>query len=258
MSGRELERVRLLDADPDLGVAVPAHDLEDATERSAVGTRTFSRGVWTPADQLEADVVLYVLSGAMARRVSVEGRSSLEILGPGQVLRPRLAAGEDTVAAQAAWRVLAPSWVGVLDSRFWERMARYNSVWLALMDRSLLRSRALSMRLAIVGVPNLAVRLRLFLWHLADSYGRVGERGVIIDLPLSHEMLAELLSASRPSISKAMKELERSGDLSRVDGKRVVLHGEYAPATAASFGKAVAMGTLAEKAASVGSLAWPL
>jgi CRP/FNR family cyclic AMP-dependent transcriptional regulator len=197
-----------------------------AAERSAIGTVTLSRGGWGPSSPMDGHAALYVLNGLIARRVLIEGRSATELLGPGTLLRPGFAV-EETIAIGTAWRVLGPTWVGILDGAFWNRMSAYPSVWLRLLDRELLRSRSLCLRLAIVRIPNLATRVLLLLWHLADSYGSVSDRGVTVHLPLSHETLAELVSASRPSVSRAVKQLERSGRVSRAENRDYVLHGRF-------------------------------
>lgn len=216
------------------------------------------RGEWSAQEQGAPDLSLYIISGVMARRVSVEGRSSLELLGPGQLLRPTLGGAADTVASELAWKVLAPTWVGVLDHDFWRRLSPYPAVWLALLDRGLGRARSLSMRLAIVGVPNLATRVRLLLWHLADNYGRVTERGVVLDLRLSHGVLAELVSASRPSVSKAIKDLERRGELSRSATGGYVLHGAFVSPAVTARANAATVTSLLEKAVAVSAVSWPL
>ena len=52
------------------------------------------------------------------------------------------------------------------------------------------------------------------LWNLADRWGRVGPDGVRIPLRLTHDALAELVGARRPSVSNAMGRLRRRGLIS--------------------------------------------
>lgn len=68
-------------------------------------------------------------------------------------------------------------------------------------------------------------RLVLTLWHLAERWGRVGPEGIAVPLPLSHQRLADLVGAHRPSVTKAMGELARAGTLSRREDGVWVLHG---------------------------------
>jgi hypothetical protein len=53
------------------------------------------------------------------------------------------------------------------------------------------------------------LRLLMLLWHLADRWGRVRPDGVSVPLRLTHETIGRLIAARRPSVSSAMKALER-------------------------------------------------
>jgi CRP-like cAMP-binding protein len=221
--------VRLLDVDPDLGLGLSPQRLPDLAEESWTGTWTLCPGAWKDADLVDPGVALYVITGSLARRVIVGGRSSIELLGPGQVLRPRfVGSADETVAAATTWHVLSAAWIAVLDQTFFRRVAAYPELVLALLDRVMLRARSLAVRLAAVGVPNLEERLLIVLWHLADAYGRVSKQGVIIDLALSHDVLAQLVSAQRSSVSRAIKRLERASLVSRGPERGFVLHGAFA------------------------------
>jgi CRP-like cAMP-binding protein len=59
--------------------------------------------------------------------------------------------------------------------------------------------------------PKLDQRLQLVLWELADRYGHVHPDGVHIDLPLTHELIAHLAGAQRPSVSTSMSRLSDQG-----------------------------------------------
>lgn len=225
-------QVRLLDADPDLADAVDGERRAEALERSPVGTLNLGSGDWREAEQFGGDdVALYVISGFLSRRVEIGDGSSVELLGPGQVLRPALSGGEDAVSGRVGWQILSPAWLAVLDLPFWQTMAPYPRVSLGLLDRVVWRSRSLSIQLAIAGSGNLPERILGLLWHFAGSYGRVAKRGVILPVNLSHEILAQMVAATRPPVSLAVKQLEREGLISRGENRGFVLHGPPRPAT---------------------------
>jgi CRP/FNR family transcriptional regulator, cyclic AMP receptor protein len=104
-------------------------------------------------------------------------------------------------------------------------MCQFPDVGIALTARAMLRSRRLANTLVIASHPRLDERLRLLLWEFADRYGTVHADGVHLHLPLTHEVLAELAAARRPSVSTALGRLTRSGQIERRDGLWV-LHGE--------------------------------
>ena len=80
--------------------------------------------------------------------------------------------------------------------------------------------------LAITGIRGLEVRVLVLLWHLADTFGRVGREGVILPLPLTHQLIGRLAGATRPSVSTALKALETDGAVTKRLGGGFVLHGE--------------------------------
>ena len=65
--------------------------------------------------------------------------------------------------------------------------------------------------MAIVQQPRIDLRLQMLFWELADRWGTVRQDGVHVPLPLTHSMLADLVAARRPTVTKALGELsERS------------------------------------------------
>jgi DNA-binding GntR family transcriptional regulator len=54
----------------------------------------------------------------------------------------------------------------------------------------------------------------------------VRPEGVAISLPLTHQVVARLAGATRPSVSNALKRLEQEGVISKHPGGGFVLHGD--------------------------------
>lgn len=67
-----------------------------------------------------------------------------------------------------------------------------------------------ALRFAIMGRSHLSQRLELLLCHRADRFGRVETDRVLLPVALSHELLARLVGAGRPSVSGRFKELEHA------------------------------------------------
>jgi CRP-like cAMP-binding protein len=53
----------------------------------------------------------------------------------------------------------------------------------------------------------------------------VHPEGIVVGLPLGHQRLADVVGASRPTVTTAMGDLGRSGALSRRKSGEWVLHG---------------------------------
>ncbi len=83
-------------------------------------------------------------------------------------------------------------------------------------------------RMAMEGLSDLMLlplsqRLSKRLLTLAQDYGRKHEDGILIDLHLPQDELGRLLGASRQSISKELKTLERSGLVKLAYGRIVIV-----------------------------------
>ena len=204
--------VRVLEVDPDLAQAIPKAEAAGARERSIALALRLTEGAW--ATPLDADVRCLRFEGLLVRRMAVARRETVELLGPGDVLAA--SEGEQdfrTVQTLTDWFVAEPATLAVLDGRWGERMAPWPGVQAALICRALERPASLMLRLSLAEIRNLATRLHLLLWHLADRWGRVYPDRVELPLRmLTHEILADLLCARRESVSRALGTL-RSYDL---------------------------------------------
>jgi CRP/FNR family cyclic AMP-dependent transcriptional regulator len=66
-------------------------------------------------------------------------------------------------------------------------------------------------------------RLAYAIDEIAESFGVADDRGKLIALRLSHEDLAEFVGASRPMVSKHLKELSQSGIFRKENGRYILL-----------------------------------
>jgi CRP/FNR family cyclic AMP-dependent transcriptional regulator len=223
-------RTPVLDEDRDLADLVGDARQEAARAASTAAVVAIGVSGWDRMDQapqMRDGYGLLVLNGLMVRRVGFAGRWGAELLGHGDLLRPWEADGDasGSLPLEAAWRVMSPARVAVLDLNWAARMSAYPQVGAALTGRALKRSRRLAASLAIVQVPRLDERLWMIFWELADRWGKVHSDGVHLELPLTHELLSHLAAARRPSVSGALTRLSESGRVRRV-GRAWVLTGD--------------------------------
>ena len=219
----------LLDIDPDLLPDAAPEDFERVRTIAQVPCVTVPAGSWDTSELSDvAYLGIVIVSGRFAAQVGVGGRQHVEVLGPGDVGQPWVP-GDTPAAAptETNWRVLQEARVAVLDRRFahlvtpvWPMLAR------ALMERLVLRSRRLLFQLAVLSTPQISERIELVMWHFADRWGRVAPDGVLLELPLSHELLSQVVSAQRPSVTTALGELRRRGRLERREDGCWLLSGE--------------------------------
>ena len=141
-------------------------------------------------------------------------------------MRPWQAQGAPAALSYTTrWRVLEPVVVAMLDGGVARRFARYPELTGRLVARTLERSRTLAVNMAIVQQPRVQVRVYLLLWHLADRWGCAGSEGTVLPLRLTHDVLADLVAARRPTVSKALSQLAKAG-LVRPDSPGWLLLGE--------------------------------
>ena len=61
---------------------------------------------------------------------------------------------------------------------------------------------------AVTHLPRVHARLLLLFWVLAERNGRVSPRGVSLRLPVTHDVLAMLVGALRPTVTLALQRLK--------------------------------------------------
>lgn len=211
--------LRLLDEDPDLGAGLDPRRLEAAGREVLCEALDLQAGP-LPAElgvaEPERSAGLLILDGLISRQVGFGERRSLELLGTGDLIRPWQDDGAlSIVPARSAWRVLAPARLAVLDRAAMARVARWPELGVNLVARAMRRSDGLAGRLAVSQLPRVDDRLVVALWHLAERWGIVTPGGTVLDLPLSHEMLAALIGAQRPTVTLAVRQLTERGALLR-------------------------------------------
>lgn len=220
------DSIDLLQVEPELFAGADPCEVAEAGRASVLWLDV---GRWEPGVQAPAPAGhfgLLVLEGILLRRAGLPTRDGVELLGPGDILRPWVAASDfEELAARPVWSVQKQACLAVLDEDFAARVARWPSVAGEIMDRLVRRQHALAIQLSITHMPNLQARLRLMLWSLAGRWGRVTPDGVRVDLPLTHQLLADLSGASRPPVTTALGQLERDGWIRRGGTGRYVLRG---------------------------------
>jgi hypothetical protein len=209
---------RLLIEDADLAEVVPLERRPQAIEELTAPEITLPVGRWRSPPSLPPDGVGFVLlGGKLMRRVSIEGRHGVELLGECDLIRPWQRDEAPTLGLETDWHVIAPVRLAVLDGRFTRMLGRYPELASRLFERAVRRSRRLAVNIAIIHHARVDDRLYLLLWHFAGRWGRVRGDGVVLPLRLTHSVLADLVAARRPTVTSALSELTRRGVLRSVD-----------------------------------------
>jgi CRP-like cAMP-binding protein len=220
--------VFVLDADRELGGGIDEAQWQLAVRSSIAPAFEFGRGAWRftpPPDR--GGLGALVLTGMIVVRIDAGARSHIELLGEGDVISPWVEVGDElAVTSSLNASVVSPMRIALLDRSFALRTARWPEIHAAIVHRLIVRARRLSLQAAVNAISRVEDRLEVTLWELAYRFGRVTSDGVILDLPITHTQLAEMIAAQRPSVSTAAGRLQAHGRAIRTNRHRWVLRGE--------------------------------
>ena len=207
-------RIRLLDADPGLGDGLPPEVELEARDQLVADVLTFRKGEWRPPeDEPEGHLGYLVLDGLLTREVTVGKSRSVELLNVGDLLRPWQ---EDPSSySTSRWGALDEVTLAVLGPAVAQRIARHPQMVSLLVERTMCRARNLAVHWAIANTVGLETRILMLFRHLAERWGKVTPEGVAVPLTITHQMVADLVGARRPSATTAIVRLAEAGKLSR-------------------------------------------
>ncbi len=221
--------IYLLDVEPELGEGLNPQERAAAARVLAVPSHVLDPGPWDPHAEL-GDVYpvvgMLLVDGMVTRDLHFAGRTTTELLGAGDILRP----WDDDVPFESlpvavSWHVHAPTQMAILDTRVAIAAGRWPSIATALHARHIRRGRGLAFQRAIAQLPRVDDRMLVLLWALAERWGRVSRDGVRVPVGLPHRMLATLVGARRPSVTTALTGLAREGLIERT-AEGWLLHGD--------------------------------
>ena len=168
-----------------------------------------------------------MVDGVLAREVVLGDTISTELLGPGDIIRPWHIEGPPRLLPLAIrWNALVPVRLALLDRRLANLLARYPEINAVIVDRLSVRAQRLAITQAISQLNRVDRRLLALFWHLAERWGKVSREGIAVPLVLSHRLIGELVGARRPTVSTALAELARDGQVVRRDDGTWLLTGE--------------------------------
>ena len=210
--------VSLVDVAPDLCAGLSREQWAEAREL-LVQTRRLWPGAWQAREEKDighGHLGLLLVDGLMSRELHVAGSVGVELLGPGDLIRPwRWEAAHDLLPLDARWSVLSAATVALLDRRVAVELSRWPAIIVWLLDRVAERSERVATSQAIAQLTGVDRRILALFLHLAERWGRVSPDGVVVPLVLTHRLLGQLVGACRPTVSTALKTLADRGELLR-------------------------------------------
>jgi CRP/FNR family transcriptional regulator, cyclic AMP receptor protein len=199
----------ILEEDEELARSIPAHERRRAAALLRARVIDCERTLWeVPRLDPDTGYGLLMLEGLIARRIRLERAVAVEILGPGDILRPPddlpLVAHD---YLRVEWKVFQPARFAVLDEQITSQLMESTALSLAFAARLARRARRLTYLLAISHLARVEDRLLATLWHLAGNWGRATADGITVPVPLLHSDLGHIVGARRPTVTLAMTSL---------------------------------------------------
>jgi CRP/FNR family transcriptional regulator, cyclic AMP receptor protein len=163
-----------------------------------------------PAAELPDAALLVVEAGTVVVARPAEGsrRRMVVALAREDAVLPRPDRGEEISALEPA---ALTALVAEAHDAFLSRPSAAVVVTHALSDAMRDSRRSL----AVFGRISHTERVRDKLLQLAATHGRVVRGGVVLDLPLTHALLAEMIGSARETVSVALGELAAAGFVHR-------------------------------------------
>jgi CRP/FNR family cyclic AMP-dependent transcriptional regulator len=208
----------LLLEDPDLADSIPLGDRDRATRALHVDVLHLPAGrVDVAALKLPSSTfALLITGGAITTDVVVGDRVMNQLFIDGDVLLTG-SPSPTTPSSSRELVVIDDAHAAVLDRRFMLAAARWPALMGAVMSRLSDQQHRLAVHGAICQLPRSEQRTMAILCHLASRTGTVTPDGVLLRRPLSHQQIADLIGARRPTVSLALRSLQNHGLVRRRD-----------------------------------------
>ena len=185
-------------------------------------SRSFGRGspIYLPAEAAES--VLLLASGRVKIcNITAEGKQAiLAFIEPGELFG-ELAVFDQGARDEYAEAIEKSTIVLIPGEHFRELMERHAGVSVGVTKLIGLRRRRIERRLKYLLFRSNRERLVNLLLELAETYGKKTNDGLLLDIKLSHQDLANVIGSTRETVTVTLGELQAEGRL--VLGRRKIV-----------------------------------
>jgi CRP/FNR family transcriptional regulator len=199
---------------------------ESLTDLAAIThMRRFRRNALVYVEGAKAEVFCFVSSGTVKLfKTTAEGQEqTLHLLTPGMLFATTGFTPDARYPATA--EAMEDTWVGcILNSDLSQLAQRDAHLSWALLVAYSSRLSGKMQHMLDLGTRDAAGRLAAGLLRLVPTPERVKGRSISIDMPVSHQELAQLIGASRETVTRLLKSFRLEGAVEVQGSRRLVLH----------------------------------
>lgn len=213
---RPTHAVRLLVADPELGDGLSAEEFEQARQRVVlpvvdVGAGPLDIAQLRRTPELRGELYGFlVLRGTLVVNLGIASRQCGRLVSVGGLVLLDGPAN-DSIPTQLDWAALNECRLACIDERLLEIVRSWPAMMAAILSRAAQYARHALLQQAISQIPKVEDRLLALFWSLADRQGVVRGDGIWVELAATHETLAHLVGAQRPTVSLGLSRLAETG-----------------------------------------------
>lgn len=164
-----------------------------------------------------------VVEGLIVAELQSGHANTAWLIGADDVIRP-WEMDQLSLTRGIQWSALRPTRLVRLDRSFYARSRDDPQALNGILCGAARTGRWLLAKSLVISSPLIEERLLLLFALYGERWGRRTPQGVTLQLPLTHRLLAALCGARRPSVSHALRKLERKGLLSCPARGEWVLH----------------------------------
>lgn len=107
---------------------------------------------------------------------------------------------------------------------FQQLMKAVPNISYKIIDQLCMRIDHLESSIQNMGSKNVEVRVNSVLLEFSQKYGTKKSDGILVDLPLSREGIANYIGVARETVSRKMSNLQEEGIIEMIGNKKLLIH----------------------------------
>ncbi len=107
---------------------------------------------------------------------------------------------------------------------FYELLRNAPSISVKIMEQLCIRIEHLESSIQNMGSKNMESRVSLILLEFAQKYGVRKGNGVLVDVPLTREGIANYIGVTRETVSRKLSSLQEEGTIELIGNKKIMIH----------------------------------